>query len=122
VPRIPLKSDPEVGPLTRLGFRFARRRFGEVPEPFRAAAHHPGLMWASAVLARYPDSAAFTHDEKLALAYADAMTAQPITVTYDLVARRADQASKLRAGSGRGTPVSFAGLSWSRIAVIRPSA
>jgi AhpD family alkylhydroperoxidase len=38
-------------------------------------------------LARYDTSDAFTADEKLALAYADAMTAQPMTVDDDLVER-----------------------------------
>lgn len=47
--RIPLADEKQVGWLTRIGFRFARRRFGEVPEPVRAAAHHNGIMWASAI-------------------------------------------------------------------------
>ncbi|GGM62638.1 transposase [Micromonospora sonchi] len=47
--RIPLLGDRQVGWLTRLGFRSARRRFGQVPEPFRAAAHHPGIMWTGAI-------------------------------------------------------------------------
>lgn len=117
----------------------ARRRFGEVPEPFRATAHHPGLLWTAAVhglayeraatrldpqlrdlvvhrvatrvgcswcvdfgtmltlkagfsvlrhreLAHYQTSTAFTPLEKLGLAYADAMTDLPMTVTDELVA------------------------------------
>jgi alkylhydroperoxidase family enzyme len=41
---------PEKAPLlTRLMYRFARRRFGEVPEPFTVYAHHRGLLLASAV-------------------------------------------------------------------------
>jgi AhpD family alkylhydroperoxidase len=140
MPRIPLKSDRQVGWFTRQAFRYARRRYGKDPEPFLAAAHHPGLLWAGALhelvvdraarrldpalrslvvhrvatvvgcswcvdfgtmmalhtglsverhreLDRYPDSDAFTGNEKLALAYADAMTAQPMTVTDELVAR-----------------------------------
>ncbi|MEV6690097.1 carboxymuconolactone decarboxylase family protein [Micromonospora sp. NPDC051196] len=136
--RIPLLSDSQVGWLTRLGFRFARRRFGQVPEPFRATARHPGIMWTSAIhelayeraasrlstelrdlvvhrvatrvgcswcvdfgtmltlkaglsvarhreLPRYPDSAAFTEVERLALRYADAMTDLPMTVTDEMV-------------------------------------
>jgi AhpD family alkylhydroperoxidase len=47
MPRIPLLADHQVGWLTRTVFRAARRRFGAVPEPFRAAANHRGLMWAS---------------------------------------------------------------------------
>ena len=30
-------------------WRYAKRRFGEVPVPFAVYAHHPGLMRASAV-------------------------------------------------------------------------
>ena len=35
--------------LTRVMYRIARRRFGEVPEPFTIAAHHPRLLVANAV-------------------------------------------------------------------------
>ncbi|WP_370500736.1 carboxymuconolactone decarboxylase family protein [Mycolicibacterium sp. jd] len=35
--------------LTRLMWRYAKRRFGEVPEPFAVYAHHPGLMLTGAV-------------------------------------------------------------------------
>ena len=35
--------------LTRLMYRYAKRRFGEVPEPFTVAAHHPRLLLANAV-------------------------------------------------------------------------
>lgn len=138
--RIPLKSRREVGPLVRLAYRFARRRYGQVPEPAMASAHHRGLLVAGAVhemmveraarrlpaelrdlvmhrvatvvgcswcvdfgtmlalrsgfsvqrhreLADYRTSEAFTPAEKLALEYADAMTAQPMTVDDALVAR-----------------------------------
>ncbi|MEV1285806.1 carboxymuconolactone decarboxylase family protein [Micromonospora sp. NPDC049679] len=137
--RIPLLGEKQVGRFTRIAFRFARRRFGEVPEPFRAAAHHTGLMWTYAIhesayeraatrlrpelrdlvvhrvatrigcswcvdfgtmlavraglsverhreLAHYASSPAFTELEKLALAYADAMTDLPMTVTDEQVA------------------------------------
>ena len=141
MPRIPLLADRAVGWLTRtLVFRAASRRYGEVPEPIRAAAHHPGILWASAThelgverasrrlpaelrdlvvhrvatvvgcswcvdfgtmltlragfsvdrhrqLDRYRESPLFTDDERLALEYADAMTAQPMTVTDQLVER-----------------------------------
>src|SRR5690606_35956150 len=41
---------PERAPRwVRLMYRYARRRFGEVPEPFTVAAHHPGLLFSSAV-------------------------------------------------------------------------
>lgn len=35
--------------MTRLMWRYAKRRFGEVPEPFAIYAHHPGLMAAGAM-------------------------------------------------------------------------
>ncbi|WP_237569818.1 carboxymuconolactone decarboxylase family protein [Mycolicibacterium lacusdiani] len=35
--------------MTRLMWRYTRRRFGEVPKPFAVYAHHPGLMLAGAV-------------------------------------------------------------------------
>ncbi|MGV0803977.1 carboxymuconolactone decarboxylase family protein, partial [Mycolicibacterium elephantis] len=35
--------------LTKLLYRVAKRRFGEVPEPFAVAAHHPRLMLANVV-------------------------------------------------------------------------
>ena len=35
--------------LTRIMYRVAKRRFGEVPEPFAVAAHHPRLMLANIV-------------------------------------------------------------------------
>ena len=39
----------QAGPLTRMMYRFAKRRFGEVPEPFAVAARHPRLLMANAV-------------------------------------------------------------------------
>lgn len=124
---------------TRLLWRFAKRRFGEVPEPFAVYAHHPRLMLAGAVheamldrasttlpagvrelavywtarqigcswcvdfgamlmrldgldMARlteiddYANSPRFTDDERAAIAYADAMTTDPHTVTDEQVA------------------------------------
>lgn len=35
--------------LVRAMYRYAKRRFGEVPEPFAVAAHHPRLLVANAV-------------------------------------------------------------------------
>ena len=35
--------------ITRLMYRYAKRRFGEVPEPFTVTAHHRGLLVAGAV-------------------------------------------------------------------------
>jgi alkylhydroperoxidase family enzyme len=47
--RIPAVAPEDAGPLTRLAYRAARRRYGEVPEPFSVTAHHRKLMMASAV-------------------------------------------------------------------------
>lgn len=120
-------------------YRYTKRRFGEVPEPFAVEAHHPRLMVANAVheamlqsasrrlpanvrelavfwtarsigcswcvdfgsmlqrldgldidrlkeIDNYATSALFTDDERAAIAYADAMTADPHTVTDEQVA------------------------------------
>ena len=125
--------------LTKFFYRVAKRRFGEVPEPFAVAAHHPRLMlanivhegmlgWASKKLPasvrelavfwtartigcswcvdfgsmlqrldgldverlksvdEYATSPLFTEDERAAIAYADAMTTDPHTVTDEQVA------------------------------------
>ncbi|WP_040782174.1 carboxymuconolactone decarboxylase family protein [Rhodococcus ruber] len=47
--RIPAVTPAEAGVTTKIAYRMARRRFGEVPEPFAVYAHHPALMRASAV-------------------------------------------------------------------------
>jgi AhpD family alkylhydroperoxidase len=50
MPRLPLRTDREVGWFTRnVVYRAARRRFGAMPEPLLASAHHPGLLWAGLV-------------------------------------------------------------------------
>lgn len=127
------------GLLTRGMYAIAKRRYGQVPEPFAVAAHHRGLMVAGAVhetmverasktlpagvrglavywtaraigcswcvdfgsmlqrldgldlkrledIDNYATSRAFTDDERAAIAYADAMTADPHTVTDEQVA------------------------------------
>jgi AhpD family alkylhydroperoxidase len=127
------------GLLTRAMYRIAKRRYGQVPEPFAVAAHHRKLMIAGAVhetmidrasrtlpasvrelavfwtartigcswcvdfgsmqqrldgldinrlkdIDNYATSAAFTEDERAAIAYADAMTTDPHTVTDEQVA------------------------------------
>jgi len=130
---------PDKAPrLTRLMYRWAKRRFGEVPEPFTVYAHHTRLMVASAVhegllqnaskslpadvrelavfwtartvgcswcvdfgsmlmrlenldverlksIDDYATSPLFTDDERAAIAYADAMTTDPHTVTDEQV-------------------------------------
>ena len=41
---------PKQAPLwVRAAYRYAKRRFGEVPEPFAVAAQHPGLLLANAL-------------------------------------------------------------------------
>jgi AhpD family alkylhydroperoxidase len=137
--RIPAVAEQDAGPVGRLVYRMARRRFGEVPEPFAVARHHRKLFWAGLVselayekaatvlpapvreLAvyrtatqvgcswcvdfgtmlqrlqgldtdrlRHIDSYAtdplYSAAERLAIGYADAMTATPTTVTDDQVA------------------------------------
>jgi AhpD family alkylhydroperoxidase len=48
-PRIAPLPPQRTGLLTRLMYRYAKREFGEVPEPFTVAAHHPRLLVANAV-------------------------------------------------------------------------
>src|SRR5689334_21948713 len=137
--RITPVSPKQANLLTRVMYRVARRRFGEVPEPFTVAAHHPRLLVANAVhetllqsgskalptsvrelavfwtaraigcswcvdfgsmlqrldgldmerlkdIDNYATSPHFTDDERAAIAYADAMTTDPHTVTDDQVA------------------------------------
>ena len=47
--RIPPLSPKKASLTTRLMWRYAKRRFGEVPEPFAIYAHHPKLMLAGAM-------------------------------------------------------------------------
>ena len=137
--RIPAVPEAQAGVLGRLVYRYARRRYGAVPEPIAVSRHSPRLFWASVVaesanemaagvlpkrlrqlavyrtatvvgcswcvdfgtmlqrldgldvdrlqhIDEYATSPLYTDDERLALAYADAMTAQPMTVTDDQVA------------------------------------
>ncbi len=125
--------------VVRAMYRYAKRRFGEVPEPFAVAAHHPRLLVANAVhetllqrgstklpasvrelavfwtartigcswcvdfgamvqrldgldidrlkdIDDYATSPRFSDDERAAIAYADAMTTDPHTVTDEQVA------------------------------------
>ncbi len=127
------------GLLIRGMYRVAKRRFGEVPEPFAVVAHHRRLLIASAVhetmvqrasrtlpisvrelavlwtarqigcswcvdfgsmlqrldgldmerlkeIDSYATSAAFSDDERAAIAYAEVMTTDPHTVTDQQVA------------------------------------
>ncbi|RZQ60334.1 carboxymuconolactone decarboxylase family protein [Amycolatopsis suaedae] len=140
MPRIPAVTEREAGPLLKLFYRFARRRFGAMPEPMAVSAHHPKLLRASGVhellvekaartlpvsvrelavyrvavklgcwwcvdfgtmlqqhegldvdrlkaIDDYATSPLFSEPERLAIAYADAMTATPVAVTDEQVAR-----------------------------------
>ena len=46
--RIPAVAPKDASLLVRLGYRFARRKLGEVPEPLGVTAHHPRLAMAYA--------------------------------------------------------------------------
>jgi AhpD family alkylhydroperoxidase len=137
--RIAPVSPKQAGLLTRVMYRVARRKFGEVPEPFTVAAHHPRLLIANAVhetllesgskklpknvrelavlwtartvgcswcvdfgsmlqrldgldvdrlkqIDDYATSPLFNDDERAAIAYANAMTTDPHTITDEQVA------------------------------------
>jgi AhpD family alkylhydroperoxidase len=137
--RIAPVSPKQAGLLTRVMYRIAKRKFGEVPEPFTVAAHHPRLLVANAVhesllqsgskklppsvrelavfwtartvgcswcvdfgsmlqrldgldvdrlkdIDNYATSPRYTDDERAAIAYADAMTTDPHTITDEQVA------------------------------------
>jgi len=131
---------PQRAPLwIRAVYRYAKKRFGEVPEPFAVSAHHPGLLLAAGIhesvldrasrrlpanvgelavfwtarsigcswcvdfgsmlqrldgldvdrlkdIDNYSTSPSYTDDERAAIAYADAMTTDPHTVTDEQVA------------------------------------
>lgn len=47
--RIAPLSPTQAPLLTRLMYRYAKRRFGQVPEPFTISAHHRGLLLAGVV-------------------------------------------------------------------------
>ena len=138
-PRLEPLPPKRANRLIRAMYRYAKRRFGEVPEPFAVTAHHPRLLVAYAVhetmlqsasrklpanvrelavfwtartigcswcvdfgamlqrldgldverltdIENYATSQHFTDDERAAIAYADAMTTDPHSVTDDQVA------------------------------------
>ena len=125
--------------LTKVFYQVAKRKFGEVPEPFAIAAHHPRLMLANIVhegmlgsaskklpknvldlavfwtartvgcswcvdfgsmlqrldgldvdrlkeIDDYATSPKYSDDERAAIAYANAMTTDPRTITDEQVA------------------------------------
>ncbi len=47
--RVPAVTPDQAGPLVKLSYWYAKRRFGEVPEPFAVTANHRKLFLASAV-------------------------------------------------------------------------
>ena len=137
-PRIEPVPPQRASLLTKVFYRVAKRKFGEVPEPFAVAANHPRLMLANVVhegmlgsaskklpknvlelavfwtartigcswcvdfgsmlqrldgldvdrlkeIDDYATSPLFTEDERAAIAYADAMTKDPHTITDEQV-------------------------------------
>lgn len=137
--RVSPVSPDQAGLLTKLFYRVARRRFGEVPEPFAVVAHHPRLMVANVIhegllqsgskklptsvrdlavfwtartigcswcvdfgsmlqrldgldvdrlkdIDGYASSPRYTDDERAAIAYANAMTTDPHSITDEQVA------------------------------------
>lgn len=137
--RIEPLSPRQANLLVRAMYRYTRRRFGEVPEPFAVIARHPRLLMANAVhegllqsasrtlpatvrelavfwtartigcswcvdfgamltrlegldverlkdIDNYAHSALYTDDERAAIAYADAVTTDPHSVTDAQVA------------------------------------
>lgn len=144
MPRIPGVATKDAGWLLRLGYRYARRRFGAVPEPMTIMAHHGKLLMANArhewavqrgattlpdnirdiavyrvaqqigctwcvdfgtMLQRlkgldidrlrhidaYATSPLYSHQERLAIAYADAMTTTPVSVTDEQVSELVEE-------------------------------
>ena len=137
--RIEPLSPKKANPLIRAMYRVAKRRFGEVPEPFAVVAHHPRLLIANGVhetllqsgskklpanvrdlavfwtartigcswcvdfgamlqrlegldverltdIDQYATSPKYTDDERAAIAYANAITIDPHSVTDEQVA------------------------------------
>jgi AhpD family alkylhydroperoxidase len=138
-PRIDPVSPQRAPRWIRAMYRYAKRRFGEVPEPFTVSAHHPGLLVAGGIhemalekasrklpanvrelavywtarkigcswcvdfgtmlqrldgldverlkdIDNYKTSPRYSEHERAAIAYADAMTTDPHTVTDEQVA------------------------------------
>jgi len=139
MPRIPGLATKDAGPVIRIGYWFARRRFKVVPEPFSVLARHRKLFMAAArhemaaekasrtlpanvrelavyrvaqqlgcswcvdfgtMLQKhagldierlkhiddYLTSPTYTRQERLAVAYADAMTDTPVSATDEQLA------------------------------------
>ena len=58
MPRIERLPARRAGLLTKLAYRYARRRFGAVPDPMAVLAHHRGLLLASCTAELAVDRAA----------------------------------------------------------------
>lgn len=137
-PRIEPLPPKKANALVRAMYRYTKRRFGEVPEPFTVIAHHPRLLVANAVheallqsasrklpagvrdlavlwtartigcswcvdfgsmlqrlegmdverlkdIDNYATSPLYSDDERAAIAYADAVTTDPHSVTDEQV-------------------------------------
>ena len=144
MPRIPGVATKDAGLLIRVGYWFAKRRYGGVPEPFSVLARHRKLFMAAArhematekacatlpknvlelavyrvaqqlgcswcvdfgamlmkhggldidrlkEIDDYLTSPTYTRQERLAVAYADAMSATPPAVTDEQVAELRDE-------------------------------
>ena len=91
--RIPAVSSDEASPLIKLSYWYAKRRFGEVPEPFAVTANHRKLFVAHVIAEIVAGKSSmvlpaprYSDDERAAIAYADAMTATHPEVTDEQVA------------------------------------
>ncbi|TCO50884.1 carboxymuconolactone decarboxylase family protein [Actinocrispum wychmicini] len=140
MPRIPAVESKKAGLIGRFMYRYARKRYGAVPDPLAVTRHHRGLSFAGGLhellaerasktlpasvrelavyraavqlgcswcidfgtmlqrldgldidrlkdIDSYATSPKYTEQERLAIAYADAMTATPIQVTDEQVAQ-----------------------------------
>jgi AhpD family alkylhydroperoxidase len=141
--RIPVVAQEKAGLLGKLMYRFAKKRYGAMPEPLAVMMHHRGLTVAGGMhelmaersskylpssvrelavyraavrlgcewcidfgtmlqrldgldierlqeIDDYATSPKYSREERLAIAYADAMTATPVQVTDEQVAELVD--------------------------------
>jgi AhpD family alkylhydroperoxidase len=141
--RIPVVAQEKAGLLGKFMYRFAKKRYGTMPEPLAVMMHHRGLVLAGGMhelmaerssktlpssvrelavyraavrlgcewcidfgtmlqrldgldierlreIDDYATSPKYSREERLAIAYADAMTATPVQVTDEQVAELVD--------------------------------